>query len=208
MSETFTIIYDTYCGWCYGAAKVLDALANSDATVQTYHRHLFAGANAHLLADGFGQMAIGIDAQIGEITGQVFSDTYVENILKSPTEILESGLTAQAAALVHDQGSKAELALAARLQKARYVDGVSAADREHIIEALLQQGVSRKDTELLGTPELSMRAERLSMQAIQIMQNANASGVPTVLRNVEGVISQVAVSRFYAEPTMIYPRKT
>ncbi|WP_282154123.1 hypothetical protein [Ruegeria atlantica] len=49
----FTYIYDTYCGWCYGAAPVIDALIESGADVTVMHRHLFQGANAYRMGDGF-----------------------------------------------------------------------------------------------------------------------------------------------------------
>jgi len=58
MSRRFTYIYDTYCGWCRGAHPVITALIESGAEVEMQHIHLFQGANAYRMADGFGNVAL------------------------------------------------------------------------------------------------------------------------------------------------------
>lgn len=204
MSETkFVIIYDTYCGWCYGAAPILGSLAKSDAKVEVLHRYLFQGPNAPKLADGFGEQAITFDARIAKLSGQRFSKTYVDNILRSKTEILESGFTAQAAALVHHKGPAAEMSLAERLQHARYVDGVSAADRQAVVEALVAEGVDRDQAERIGTDGLAAEASVFAARASRIMSAAGARGVPTVLKIEADQTSHINVADFYEKPSSI-----
>ncbi len=175
------IIYDTYCGWCYGAHKALGALADSGGDVEVLHRYLFRGASAPRMVDGFGAQAAAIDARIGQLTGQEFSQAYMRNILQSPDEVLDSRLTAHAAALIVPQGAAAELALAARLQQARYVDGISALDRDHVIAALVQAGVLAQDAAAVGSPELDAKAVARGDRAAAIMARVGARGVPTAL---------------------------
>jgi len=200
MCLKYTIIYDTYCGWCYGAAKALEALTQSDAAVEVLHRRLFHGRNAPRLADGFGRAAADMDARIGAMTDQPFSEAYYQNILMSKTEILDSGLTAQAAALVHDKGAQAELSLARWLQQARYVDGVSADDRDHIITALRLEGVSQESADRIGSAQLARQAELIAQRAEALQQKYGAAGVPTVLRHAAGKTELVDTAQFYARP--------
>lgn len=199
----FTIIYDTYCGWCYGAAPVLDALVSSGATVQLLHRQLFVGANAHKIADGFGAQAIRMDAQIEKLTGQEFSKTYMDNILRSKDEILNSELTAQAAVLIRDKGPQAELSLAARLQKQRFVDGVSAADRAAVIAALIAEGVSAQAADQLGSAEIRLKADETAHQAAQVMMQHGGRGVPTVLCSGRDGTEIIDISRYYGNPNKV-----
>ncbi|MEM9279766.1 MAG: DsbA family protein [Pseudomonadota bacterium] len=204
MSDTkFLIIYDTYCGWCYGAAPVFDALVASGANVEVLHRHLFQGPLAVRMADGKGAHVLKADARIGELTGQEFSKKYTENVVLSDTEILESGYTAQAAALVHDQGPEKEFAIRNRLETARYIDGVSASNREAVVSALIAEGIPEEDAQKIGTPELAEKAKELSEKAEAAMMTVGAYGVPTVIKVEGDKFTQVDHSAFYGQPEKI-----
>lgn len=204
MSKTkFIIVYDTYCGWCYGAHPVFNALVESKADVETYHRHLFQGANAHRLADGFGAQAEKHDVRIGQMSGQPFSRTYVENILRSDSEVLDSSLTAQAAHLIRERGAKAELALAARLQKERYVDGVSAADLDAVVSALVAKGVTVDIAERIGTRELAAETAATTAKAIEWMNAVGGQGVPTIVMIKDDGMTSVDASAYLGRPAEI-----
>lgn len=198
--QDFVVIYDTYCGWCYGAAPVIDALVATGAKVEAVHRHLFQGPQAYRMADGRGAKVLQADARIAALTGQVFSQRYIDQVVLSDTEVLASAFTAQAAALVHDQGAAAEFALSWRLQQARYVDGVSAADRDAMVAALVAEGVPIADAEKVGSPELAARAQTTSERAQQLMRAVGASGVPTVLRVRDDGYEVVDHAAFYGRP--------
>ncbi|MES0812662.1 DsbA family protein [Roseibium sp. SCPC15] len=200
----FTIVYDTYCGWCYGAHPVFAALLNSASRVEVLHRYLFQGVNAHRMADGFGAMAWSYDQRIASLTAQPFSQAYRDNVLGSEAEVLESGLTAQAAALVHGLGPGTELALAATLQKARYVEGKSTADREHVVAALVRHGIDGNEAEeKLGSRALRDAATKLAQQARHVMASVGAGGVPALILEQDGRRTSVDISRFFKEPETI-----
>lgn len=196
----FTIIYDTYCGWCYGAAPVFDALLDTGVEVDVLHRHLFQGPLAYRMNAGKGALVLKADARIHQLTGQEFSDTYKENVVLSDTEVLASDLTAQAAALVHDQGAHKEFALRRRLENARFIDGKLASNRTAVIDALLAEGVSASDANQIGTPALVAKADTMSRKAQDLMALVGSQGVPTVLRVVGSKITQIDHSAFYGQP--------
>jgi putative protein-disulfide isomerase len=201
--KKFTIIYDTYCGWCYGGARVLEALVERAPEAQVYHSYLFKGPNSHKMSQGFGAQAEQFDARIGQLTGQEFSRAYVQNVLQGADEVLESGLTAQAAVLVQSQGGVAELDLARQLQKARYVDGMSAQNTAHVAQALKNAGVSDDDIAKLGTPDLAARALERSRQADVILREAQANGVPCLLMRDNEGLHQINVGAFYQDPSAV-----
>ncbi|AHD08831.1 DsbA family protein [Phaeobacter gallaeciensis] len=193
----FTYIYDTYCGWCYGAAPVINALIECGADVTVMHRHLFQGANAYRMGDGFGRMALEYDRRIERLTGQEFSPAYVQDIIRNPDEVLDSGLTAYAAALVHDQRAMAEMKLAQILQRARYVDGVSAGNSEAVRSALLEFGVNRP------LDEGRNHARQISTNAANLQSRVGSQGVPTLVMQTDGGTTQVDVSTYYNFPEEI-----
>lgn len=193
----FTYIYDTYCGWCYGAAPVIASLIDSGAQVDVLHRHLFQGPNAHRMGDGFGAMAEKYDARIAALSGQPFSETYVAKILRDPDAVLDSTLTAWAAALVHDQGAKAEMALSRALQTARFVDGARANDGHAVQDAVKRFGI---------TQPLSAGAEKadaLSIAAQKLQQTYGASGVPALLHHTDHGTALVNIADYYKTPETI-----
>lgn len=200
MAQKFTIIYDTYCGWCYGAAPVFDALVTTGAEVEVLHRHLFQGDNAPKMSEGKGAYILKADARIADLTGQTFSDTYAKNVVMSGTEILESGYTAQAAALVHDQGSEREFEVRHKLETLRFIDGVSAQDRDAIVAALVELGVDPAEADKIGTPELAARAAETLRRANALMQQVGSAGVPTVVEHTDAGPVAVNHTAFYGRP--------
>jgi len=199
----YIIIYDTYCGWCYGAAPIFDALVESGADVEVLHRHLFQGRLAYVMSEGKGDQVIQADARIAELTGQTFSQTYIDNVVLSKTEVLKSAYTAQAAALVHGQGAELEFAVRHRIETARFVEGKSAANRDAIVAALIAEGVDAKDAQRIDTPELAEQAERLSQRAEELMTSVGSHGVPTILKVVGDTLELIDHTLFYGRPNDI-----
>lgn len=203
----YTLIYDTYCGWCYGAAPLFQQLIEADVTVTALHRNLFQGGPQLKMSNGFGAQAEQIDRRIEQLTGQPFSQTYIDQILRSDSEELNSGLTARAAALIQPQGFADELSLAHRLQQARYVEGRSASDPEPVLSALqslLRVSMSREQIEhALWTDATTSRMESTSQQAAAIQREAGVNGVPTLLRTRQGQTEVIPLQSFYQSPASI-----
>lgn len=200
LNTKFIIIYDTYCGWCYGAAPIFDALVASGAEVEGFHRHLFQGPLAYKMSEGKGEQVLISDARIHALTGRPFSETYRQNVVLSETEVLNSQYSAQAAALVHDRGIRAEFALRQRLEHARFVGGTSASDRKAVVDALIAEGISSEEAERIGTPELEEKAAHNTRRAKDWMAKVGSRGVPTVVKVVGDHISTVDHAAYYGRP--------
>ena len=195
--EKIVVIYDTYCGWCYGAAPVFDALVDSGANVEVMHTHLFNEYNSPKMSEGKGEQILEMIPQIEELTGQQFSEAFKYKIARSETEVLESGLSAQAAALVHEQGAKKEFSLRHRLENLHFGEGASCTDRETIVAATIAEGVPPEEAEKIGTPELAFKALEQSERARELMALVGSRGVPTVLRIKGDVITPIDHQSFY-----------
>ncbi len=201
--EKTVIVYDTFCGWCYGAAPVFDAIVDAGENVEVLHRHLFEGAAAPRMNEGKGAQILRTIPQVEALTGQSFSEAFKARIARSQTEILESGLSAQAAALVHDQGPEREFALRHRLETLHFGEGVSSTDRQAIIEALIAEGVAPEEAERIGTPELEAKAAALADRAKALMEEVQSRGVPTVLKINGDRKIQLDHQAFYGRPEAI-----
>ena len=197
MSRRFTYIYNTYCGWCRGAHPVIAALIESGAEVEMLHIHLFQGANAHRMADGFGKVALAHDTRVAGLTGEVFDQRYVDHVLGSPTEVLDSTFTAWAAALVHDQGASAEIKLAHDLQNQRYIDGISAQNRAAVETALARLGVTAP------LDDGAKAAAQTAARARQTLASLNLGGVPQLIVEKTGQRHVLSIADFYKSPSSV-----
>ncbi|MES0863335.1 hypothetical protein ABLN87_13345 [Ruegeria sp. SCPT10] len=197
MSRRFTYIYDTYCGWCRGAHPVIAALIDSGAEVAMLHIHLFQGANTHRMADGFGKVALAHDTRVAGLSGQAFDQRYVDHVLGSPTEVLDSTFTAWAAALVHDQGARTEITLAHDLQNQRYIDGISAQNRAAVEAAAWRLGVTAK------LEDGAAAATQIAEKAKQTLASLNLGGVPQLIFEENGQRHVLSIADFYKSPSTV-----
>lgn len=196
--EKITIIYDTYCGWCHGAADVFDTIEASGAEVEVLHRHLFEGDYRPKMSDGKGEQIVEhLIPRIEALTGQTFTQAYKDKIAMSPTEELASGYSAQAAALVHEQGTKREFEIRRKLEDLHFGQGVSSTDRDAIVAALIEAGIAPVEAEKLGSPELEAKAEALADRAKALMAAVGSRGVPTVLKTSGSQVSVVDHQAYY-----------
>ncbi|MEL7176325.1 MAG: hypothetical protein AAGK28_07355 [Pseudomonadota bacterium] len=179
------------------AHPVIASLIESDAEVEMLHVNLFQGADAYRMADGFRKVALAHDTRIAGLTGQDFDQRYVDNVLGSPTEVLDSTFTAWAAALVHDQGARAEIRLAHDLQNQRYIGGTSAQDRTAVEAALAQFGVTARLEEGADT------AAQITAKARQTLTGLNLGGVPQLIVEENGVREVLSISEFYKSPNAV-----
>jgi len=206
----FTLIYDSYCGWCYGAAPVLEQLLQRDVAIDCYHRWLFNSPDSAPLGAGLGSRLAQIDRQIASLTGQQFSQDYFSQVLDSHSEKLDSGLSAMAAALVRPLGAKCEMALAKQLQINRYIKGVGSRDKAAVIEVLLQLpevqqlGWSAESlTTRLDSEPVKLLARARASEAQQQMQQLAVAGVPCLVKWRGEEAQVIDLGRYFSAPEQI-----
>jgi len=202
-SEKTVIIYDTFCGWCYGAAPLFDAIVDADPDVEVLHRHLFQGKSSPRMSEGKGSQILQTIPQLEALTGQSFSTAFKTNIAQSQTEVLVSGLSAQAAALVHDQGAKKEFSIRRRLETLHFGQGVSSTDRQAIVAALIDDGISPEEADRIGTPGLEAEAAKLTDKAKSLMAAVGSQRVPTILKVRGDQVTRIDHQTYYGRPEAV-----
>ena len=118
--------FDPFCGWCYASAPALKAVAERfPAPLTMRPSGLFAGARPIAsIADHSWRNA----KRIAELTGQVYTVQYHDNILRRPHGIFDSIFATRAIVALGQIDPTLGPALLDSLQTARYVDAMETSD--------------------------------------------------------------------------------
>lgn len=168
-------LFDPLCGWCYGASATLQKL-NEIYPLTLTPTGLFYQSGRKMDAD-FARYAWSNDQRIEKLTGQSFSQAYLENVLQGEGEFdSENSLLALTA--VQQIAPEKELTTLAALQTARYVDGLDNADFSVIEQVLHKLNLSQ------AAPLLTEQSTKVALaQRLQFGQDfAKHCGVQGVLQ--------------------------
>ena len=126
---TLHYIFDPLCGWCYGAAPLIEAARKVNGLDIALHAGgLMTGSDRQPITEGLRRYVMEHDQRIGALTGQPFGDAYLNGLLRDTGAVLDSEPPI-AAILAADLLGGRGLDMLERIQKAHYVEGRRVADR-------------------------------------------------------------------------------
>ncbi|MCX4766941.1 DsbA family protein [Streptomyces sp. NBC_01275] len=120
-------VFDAYCGWSYGFAPTLDELLrrHPDLGVEVVSGGLFIGPRRVPIQE-FGNVRAA-NAKISELTGVSFGSGYAR-LIADDSFVMDSEAAARGVAVLRQAAPDRIVELAAALQQAFYVDGMSLSD--------------------------------------------------------------------------------
>lgn len=121
-------IYDPMCGWCYGAAPLLQAAGEVDGLkIELHGGGMMTGSNRKQVSTQLRNYVMQHDRRIAAMTGQPFGDDYFNGLLLDTTAMLDSE-PPTTAILAAEAIAGRGLAMLARIQTAHYVQGLRVAE--------------------------------------------------------------------------------
>ncbi|WP_327731874.1 DsbA family protein [Streptomyces sp. NBC_00487] len=120
-------VFDAYCGWSHGFSATLREVVSRHPglPVEVVSGGLFTGARRVPIRE-FGYVQ-GANAQIAELTGAEFGEGY-ERLIADGSFVMDSEAAARGVAALRQAAPDRAAELAASLQRAFYVDGLSLSD--------------------------------------------------------------------------------
>ncbi|CAO3379855.1 DsbA family protein [Azospirillum argentinense] len=175
-------LFDPLCGWCYGAAPMLDRLrAEPGIDLTLMPTGLFAGDGARAMDPGFAAYAWANDQRIAALTGLPFTEAYRVQVLDGATRF-DSGPATLALTAVRMTEPLREIDALKALQRARYVDGVDTSDVEAVGAVLAAEGLREAADLLTGQSAALAEAGRARIAAASAeMRRFGLRGVPALL---------------------------
>jgi putative protein-disulfide isomerase len=183
----FFYLYDPLCGWCYGATPAVVKLElEPSVMVHPLATGLFAGGGRSMTPD-FAEQAWKNDQRIAEMTGQVFSETYREQVLANPARRFDSTAATRAITAVHLTEPAEELETLHRIQLLRYVDGGDSTDPVALLALLRDLGLEEAAALLeADDPGIDEAMATRKAMAEKLMAGLGLRGVPALLRLDDG----------------------
>ncbi len=198
---TLHYLFDPLCGWCYGAAPLLEAAHSlPEVQIELHAGGLLTGANRRAISPEWRAYVLPHDRRIAELSGQPFGDGYFNGLLNDQAAVLDSEppisaiLAAQAIA---GQG----LALLQRLQHAHYVEGRRIADLPVLMALAGELGLPLPQfTKAYQTLRGRQTHSHIAASRALLAQ-AGVEGFPSVLlADAQGRMQALQLSKYLGRP--------
>ena len=191
--QKIKLFMDPMCGWCYAAAPEVKKLAET-AAIELIPTGLFSQAGRTVTPE-FTRHAWSNDQRIAQLTGQVFSDSYRDNLLQEGMPF-NSFPIVLALTWVQQQAPEQELNAYHAIQTARYVDGRDNTQLPVLANILANLPLALSEAEILQALQdealVQQTEQRLAAGQAEARQFA-VQGVPSVFAETGQGWQQVKV---------------
>ena len=197
-TATLHYINDPLCGWCYGAAPLVEA-AREVLPVSWHAGGMMAGQRRQPVTESLRGYVLPHDRRIAQLTGQPFGEAYADGLLRDTTAVFDSGPPI-AAMLAADSVAGRGLDMLSRLQKAHYVEGRRIADRPVLEEMAESIGLDRAAFAQALDEVQGEDVQAHISQTRALMQRLGAAGFPTFMLERDGRWSSIEVGEYLGRP--------
>ncbi|HHQ4599936.1 TPA: DsbA family protein [Aeromonas veronii] len=200
MSEqqtTLHYVYDPLCGWCYGAAPLLQAAATiAGLKIELHAGGLWMGSRRQPMGEALRDYVRPHDQRIEALTGQHFGERYFNELLLREGCLLDSEPPIRAVLAVTALGGDG-LVMLHRIQQSHYRDGIWIGEPAFLATLAAEQGISAEEFQqaYLQAPLLQHLADSLGW-----MKRLGGQGYPTLGLMHNGKVSAVRVADFLSDP--------
>ncbi len=194
---TLHYVYDPLCGWCYGAAPLLEAAAGLPTLQIALHAGgLWLGSRRHSMGQALRDHVRPHDERIQALTGQPFGERYFNELLLSDGLLLDSEPPIRAILAVTELGGDG-LSLLHRIQQSHYLDGQWVGDQAHLARLAQEQGIT-PEAFALAFGQVDLAGHLAQSQGW--LRRLGGQGFPTLGLMQGGSLIPLPASSFLGEP--------
>lgn len=196
---TLRYYYDPLCGWCYGAAPLLCAVARLDGLqLRLGAGGLMSGEKRQQVTPALRSHVMSHDQRIATVTGQAFGTAYFDGLLRDGQVVLDSTPPTQAILAVAALGA-CPLAMLHQLQKAHYQEGLRITETSVLMAAAVIVGVDG-DAFLAEFERQQMPVEVHIRNSRKEMADFGLNGFPALLLEQGSVPMRLDLAPYLGRP--------
>ena len=201
LSPILHYIYDPLCGWCYGAAPLVQAARGiSGLTIEAHGGGMMAGGNRQPVTEALRRYVMPHDERIAGLTGQVFGPDYVDGLLRDSGAVFDSAPPTTAILAAQALGGRG-LDLLQRLQQAHYVEGRRIADPAELRRLAEDIGLDGMAFQAAFAATEGAATERHIAQSRELLARVRGTGFPTLALERDGAYELLEPARFLGRPS-------
>lgn len=197
---TLHYLYDPLCGWCYGAAPLLQsARAIACLDIALHGGGMMAGGNRQPVTEALRRYVMPHDERIASLTGQPFGEDYFDGLLRDTGAVFDSEppITAILAAQALD-GRGPELLQ--RIQRAHYVQGLRIADPAVLSALAADIGLDGAAFDAAYAAARGAETASHIAGSRQLLARLGGTGFPTLALERGGAYELLEPSRYLGRP--------
>ncbi|MDT4818010.1 hypothetical protein FQZ97_510960 [compost metagenome] len=199
-NPTLHYIFDPLCGWCYGAAPLLEsARAIAGLDIALHGGGMMAGANRRPVTEALRRYVMPHDERIAGLTGQTFGEDYFNGLLRDTGAVFDSEPPITAILAAQALGGPGP-ELLQRIQRAHYVQGQRIA--APAVLSALAADIGLDAAAFDAAYAAAQGAETASHIAAsrQLLAQLGGTGFPTLALERDGVYDLLEPSRYLGRP--------
>ena len=188
--------FDPLCGWCYGVAPLIAAVAaHPEVTLELHGGGLWPRPT--VLPAAVRQQIRAADARVGQLSGQPYGTPYLETLLPSDSMVLESVPVTAAVLAGGTLRTGGALAMLRAIQTAHYVEGLHVVERDTLARVAEAQGFDRNAFLAALDPKA---AQAHIARSQELMRRLRVDGFPAVFVERDRTLVAVAPQAYLGNP--------
>ena len=191
------VIYDPYCGWCYGAAPLVEAArAVPGLEIVLHGGVMMAGNNRQQMTPRLRDFILQHDQRIAALSGQPFGEGYRE-LLNDTTVWLDSTPPTMAIEAAGRFGKALDMLHG--IQQAHFVEGRRIAESGVLIGVAEELGIAREEFVLAFAAAMEAPGGHIR-ESRALLQQVGGSGFPTFAREQDSTLRLLDSSGYLGQP--------
>jgi len=201
---TLHYIFDPLCGWCYGAAPLVEAARAVPGLAVAFHGGgMMTGSNRRQITPEWRGYVLPHDRRIEQLSGQPFGDAYVNGLLNDTTAMMDSAPPITAILAAEVLAGKG-LDMLQRVQRAHYVDGLRIADLPVLLALAQELGLDGAAFQAAYARQAGAATQQHIDASRALLAQVGGQGFPTfVLDDGSGKLSVIDIGDCLGQPAKL-----
>ena len=194
---TLHYIFDPLCGWCYGAAPLIEAARKVNGLDIALHAGgLMTGSDRQPVTEGLRRYVMEHDQRISALTGQPFGDAYLNGLLRDTGAVLDSEPPIGAILAADLLGGRG-LDMLERIQKAHFVEGRRVADRGVLVGLAADIGLPEATFKPMLEKVTGPTTAKHIAASRALLKRVGGQGFPTFVFDAGGRLETLDTARHF-----------